>query len=73
MILSVKQVSLLVNFIESSFMKIILDPEHFWMRHQVVRAVMQWAMELRQNIECGEYCGGVQRAAQYEFVWLDAL
>lgn len=43
------------------------------MRHQVVHAVMQWAMELRQNIECGEYCGGVQRAAQYEFVWLDAL
>lgn len=43
------------------------------MLHQVVRAVMQWAMEVRQNIECREYCGGAQRAAQLEFVWLDAL
>lgn len=67
-----KQVSLLVNFIESSFMKIILDTEHFWTLHQVMRAVMQWAMEVRQNIEHSEYCGEVQRAAQLEFVWLDA-
>lgn len=68
-----KQVSLLVSFTESSFMKIILDSEHFWILHQVVRAVMQWAMEVRQNIEYSEYCAGVQRAAQLEFVWLDAL
>lgn len=38
-----------------------------------MRAVMQWAMEVRQNIEHSEYCGEVQRAAQLEFVWLDAL
>lgn len=68
-----KQVSLLVSFTESSFMKIILDSEHFWILHQVVRAVMQWAMEVRQNIEYSEYSAGVQRAAQLEFVWLDAL
>lgn len=43
------------------------------MLHQVVCAVMQWAMEVRQNIECTEDCGRVQRAAQLEFVWLDAL
>lgn len=32
----------------------------------MVRAVMQWAMKVRQNTEYSEYCSEVQRAAQLE-------
>lgn len=32
----------------------------------MVCAVMQWAMKVRQNIECSEYCSEVQWAAQLE-------
>jgi len=32
----------------------------------MVRAVMQWAMKVRQNIKSSGYGSGVQRAAQLE-------